>query len=181
MPTLEQIQEQVKHLDSASQFLGRREIKELPNILLADENIEAIIQGTYNAGNGILVATSKRLIFVDKGLLYGLKIEEFPFDKISSVQYSTGLLLGDLTIFASGNKAKIDNVDNKTVRSFGDYIRNKLSIRDQAKTAAESKPAVENELSDDVINKLERLAKLKDQGILTEEEFKQQKTKLLNL
>ena len=33
---------------------------------------------------------------------------------------------------------------------------------------------------DDVISKLERLAKLRDSGVLTEEEFKQQKTKILN-
>jgi hypothetical protein len=34
--------------------------------------------------------------------------------------------------------------------------------------------------SNDVITQLERLAKLRDQGILTEEEFQQQKTKIMN-
>lgn len=35
-------------------------------------------------------------------------------------------------------------------------------------------------LADDVISKLERLATLKSQGILTEEEFLEQKRKILN-
>ena len=34
--------------------------------------------------------------------------------------------------------------------------------------------------TDDFISKLERLAKLKEQGILTEEEFQAQKMKILN-
>ncbi|MCG9968612.1 SHOCT domain-containing protein [Pelotomaculum terephthalicicum JT] len=35
-------------------------------------------------------------------------------------------------------------------------------------------------LTNDVIDQLERLAKLKEQGILTEEKFKEQKQKILN-
>ena len=45
MPTLEQIRTQIKSLDGLSKFLGRREIKELPDILWENENVENIIQG----------------------------------------------------------------------------------------------------------------------------------------
>jgi Bacterial PH domain len=89
---------------------GRKEIRELPNILWDTEDLLDIIQGTYNNGRGILVATSGRLIFIDKGMLYGLKVEDFSLDKISSIQYETGLLLASVTIFTSGNKAVIKNV-----------------------------------------------------------------------
>ena len=139
-----------------------------------------MIQGTYNNGNGILVATNKRLVFIDKGLLYGLKIEDFPFDKISSIQYSTGILLGKLTIFASGNKAIIDNVDKQRVRIFGDFVRNKISSNDSENSAQTTSLTRNNtDSQDDIVSKLERLAKLKEQGILTEDEFVQQKHKLL--
>jgi hypothetical protein len=37
------------------------------------------------------------------------------------------------------------------------------------------------ELTDDVVAKLERLASLKEKGILTEDEFQMQKAKLLRL
>ncbi len=178
MPTLEQIRLQIKSIDGLSTLLGKREIKELPNILWENENVENLIQGTYNNGNGILVATNTRLIFIDKGLVFGLKVEDFPYDKISSIQYSTGLLLGKLTIFASGNKAVIDNVDKQRVRIFGDVVRNKISSKDTVETPTnQSQQKKDN--SDDVVSKLERLAKLKEQGILTEEEFNQQKLKIL--
>lgn len=127
MPTLIEIQGQIKNIDGFESFLGRKEIKELPNILWHDETIENMIMGTYNNGNGILVATNRRLVFVDKGFLFGLTVEDFSYDKISSIQYETGILLGKLTIFTSGNKAIIDNVEKPKVRTFGDWVRARIS------------------------------------------------------
>lgn len=178
MPTLEQVKQQIQRIDGLSKFLGRREVKELPDILWDDENIESLIQGTYNNGSGILAATNRRLVFVDKGMMYGLKVEDFPYEKITSIQYSTGFLLGKLTIYASGNKAIIDNVDKKQVRAFGDFVRNKISNKDALDSGSSENNQSNN--SDDVVSKLERLSKLKEQGILTEEEFLQQKQKILN-
>ena len=48
MPSLEEIKNQINSLDGMSQFLGIKEVKELPDILWDDENVEKIIQGTYN-------------------------------------------------------------------------------------------------------------------------------------
>ncbi len=54
----------------------------------------------------------------------------------------------------------------------------------QQDVAAQPQPAVEQQAapaddSDDLINKLKELATLKDQGILTEAEFNDQKAKIL--
>lgn len=179
MPTLTEIQTQIKNLDGFETFLGRKEIKELPSILWDDENVENIIQGTYNNGNGILVATNRRLVFVDKGFLFGLKVEDFPYDKISSIQYETGILMGKLTIFTSGNKAIIDNVIKAKVRVFGDSVRAKISAPKE--TTTQTTPVAVAQHPIDVADQLERLAKLKEQGILSEEEFTQQKKKILGV
>lgn len=180
MPTLEEIKSQIKNLDGFESFLGRKEIKELPNILWEDEKLENIIQGTYNNGNGILVGTNKRLIFVDKGLIFGLKVEDFQYDKISSIQYETGLIFGKIIIFTSGNKAVIENVIKGKVRVFGEWVRAKISNQNQTKT---SQNKLQTNLNEDanIIDQLEKLANLKERGILTDEEFIIQKKKLLGL
>jgi len=178
MPTLEEIQANMKQLDSCSKFFGRKEIKELPHILWDDELLEHIVQGSYNNGNGILVATNKRLIFIDKGLMWGLKVEDFPYDKISSIQYETGLLLADITIFSSGNKADIKNVPNDQCRNFCEYVRARISsIKNPANIANEENTSAQKP---DFIANLERLAALKSQGILSEDEFNIAKKKLLS-
>ena len=173
---LNEIKKQIQELklSNISNYLGRKEINELPQILAESETIDNIAQGTYNNGQGILVSTNRRLIFVDKGLLYGLKVEDFPLDKITTIQYETGLLLGEIKIHTSGNIAKIDNVEKATARAFAEFVRNKLS--QPKETTA---PIINNQ--PDVYDQLEKLAKLKEQGILTQEEFDTQKKKLLNL
>jgi len=171
MPTLEDVNNQIKGLSGLQKYLGRKEIKELPNILWPDEKIENLVQGTYANGNGILVATTKRLVFVNKGLMFGLKVEDFPYEKISSVQYETGLVFGKLTIFASGNKAMIENMDKASTRTFGDWLRSRITKKEE--------PIQQANAGDDKITQLERLGKLKEQGILTESEFNAQKKAIL--
>jgi hypothetical protein len=172
---LDEIKKQIQaiNLSNASTFLGRREINELPQILAPTEIVDNIAQGTYNNGQGILVSTNRRLIFVDKGMLYGLKVEDFPLDKISSIQYETGLLLGGIKIHTTGNIAKIENVEKASARNFSEFVRDKLS-QPKETTAATT---IINEPN--ILDQLEKLAKLKENGILTDEEFTEQKKKLL--
>lgn len=169
---LDEILSHIKTLqiDNVSQFLGRKEIKELPNILASSEMIDNIVQGIYNGGFGLLVSTNRRLIFIDKGLLYGLKVEDFPLDKITSIQYETGLMFGEIKIHTSANIAKIEQVDKKIARNFAEFIRDKLSQPKESVSIA-SQP--------DILGQIEKLAKLKESGILSEEEFVEQKRKLL--
>lgn len=181
MPTLEEIQTQIRNLDGFETFLGRKEIKELPNILWENETVENVIQGTYNNGNGILVATNRRLVFVDKGILYGLKVEDFAYDKISSIQYETGMLFGKLTIFTSGNKAIVSNVLKAKVRVFGDWVRARISAQKENVIQQQPTTQIISQENVNIADQLERFAKLKEQGILTEDEFASQKRKLLGL
>ena len=173
---LDEIKAEIKNLNlsNTSTFLGRKEINELPQILSENEKVNNIIQGTYNNGQGILVSTNRRLVFIDKGLLYGLKVEDFPLDKISSIQYETGLLLGKVKIHTSGNIATIDNVEKSSARQFAEFVRDFLS---QPK---EQQPVyIQTNSETTVLDQIEKLAKLKDNGILSEEEFAEQKKKLL--
>lgn len=201
MPTLEEIQKQVAAIEGGSKFMPRKEIKELPNVLARDERVEQLAPGFYNGGIGLLVATNRRLIFVDKGMLYGLRVEDFHYDRISSIQYKTGLLLGEITIYSSGNRAEISQVEKSVVRQFGEYVRAKIgnpgprtpappaappavpqAVGANAATASASSPQplpTAPTGDDAIISKLERLAALKAQGILTEQEFLEQKARIL--
>lgn len=179
MPTLDQIQSQIKKLDGVSSFLAKKEIKELPNILWHDEELKGLIQGMYNNGNGLLVATNSRLIFVNKKLLGGIVVEDFPYDKISSIQYETGLMFGKITIYTSGNKAIIEQTDKKQARTFCDEARERISNKPAA--TAPIPVAAPAGAQIDIADQLQKLAVLKDSGILTEEEFQTQKKKLLGM
>lgn len=170
---IDEIKDDIKNIgaDNISMFLGRKEINELPNILSNSERVDNIIQGTYDNGQGVLISTNSRLVFIDKGLIYGLKVEDFPLDKISSIQYETGLIFGKVKIYTSGNTAVIDNIEKTSARKFAEFVRNKLSQPKELQL--QGTPQI------DIFEKIEKLAKLKESGILSEEEFMEQKKKLL--
>ncbi len=173
-------EEQIQRLGGANISLSRREINELPNILWQDEIIEGVVQGYYHSGGALLVATTKRLIFISRGLR--LHVEDFSYDKISSIQHETGLIGGSIKVFASGNNAEITNVPKAYVKGFADFVRAKISGMKEhpAVTAHYASTSSSHPPGEDIIIQIERLAKLKDQGILTEEEFQTKKQELLS-
>lgn len=169
---LAEIRGQIAQLgfNDRSAIWGRKEIDELPRVLGAEEKVDNLVLGMYNNALGMLISTDRRLIFIDKGMV-ALKVEDFPLDKISSIQYETGVLFGSITIHTSANIAMIDKVEKESARRFAEGARDKLS-RPKAATAA-------NVVQPSVLEQLEKLGKLKDSGILSEAEFDEQKKKLL--
>lgn len=174
MPTLEEVKQQANKLERVSKFFARKEIKELPKILWENETIENMAQGNYEGSSGLLVVTNKRLVFVDKGF-FKLKVEDFPYIKISSIQYNLGIFHGSIIVFCAGNRASISKIYPKQkARDVGDYIRARISK--PMENAAIS--AVSNKSS--IAERLKELAQLKETGILTEDEFTTQKQKILS-
>lgn len=82
--------------------------------------------------------------------------------------------MGKLKIHTSANIAVIDKVDKNQVRNFAEFVRNKIESKSESQNTSSS-TVVES----DIFDKLEKLGKLKDSGVLSEEEFNDQKTKLL--
>lgn len=80
----------------------------------------------YGKGNGLLVLTNRRLMFLLEGVT-GSSSEDFPLDKISSVQWNQGMAMGTLTIFASGNKAEVSKVVSKDGKVMADRVRAAIS------------------------------------------------------
>jgi hypothetical protein len=173
MPTFDEIVEQIKIIDTNVSFAPfRKDIQELPRILWEDEKIEKIIQGRYGKGHGVMVATNKRVIFISKG--FGGRVADFPYDTISDIQYEIGLVFCDITINTSGDYAIIQNIPKNDVKNFAEFLKAKI------KGINESKQPSSDSDSDDVFVKIEKLAKLREKGILSEEEFSEQKQKLLS-
>jgi hypothetical protein len=80
---LDEIKDELEKLDINPTFFARKEIHELPDILSVDEKIVYLVEGRNKINNHhiILVATDRRVIFVDKEFMYGLKVEDFPTAK----------------------------------------------------------------------------------------------------
>ena len=73
MRTLKQIKEMLAK-GEATHFWGtKREVKELPKIITDNEVVTYATSGYYESHTWLIVSTSKRIIFLDKGMFFGLK------------------------------------------------------------------------------------------------------------
>jgi hypothetical protein len=159
-------------------FMVRKELKKLPSMLHEREEVVNLSQGRYEGKEGLIAVTDRRVLFVDEGIVTSHR-EDFPYERISSVQSSTKMLSGRITIFASGNKAEIDNIMPKQqAESIAEYVRMRISPgqREEATQPPEPVPASEP----DVYDKLKKLGELRDTGVLTQDEFDQKKAELLS-
>ncbi|NWJ98730.1 MAG: PH domain-containing protein, partial [Chloroflexi bacterium] len=188
MPTYEEINTQIKNMDISLgiNFLFRKgSIKELAKVMWQGENLLNIIDAKLDKDNefGILAATDQRLLFVCKPpISFQVKVEQFNYDKINSLQYKTGIAFGEVTIFVSGNTHTLSDIPKERVRDFAEQVQQLISKvhQRQAPTYLPSQqPPNQPQPAPDMISQLERLAKLKEEGLLAEEEFLAQKQKLL--
>lgn len=147
-----------------------------------NENVIAVVMGTYETeimGSssiraGIFIATETRIVFYAKKLI-GFELESFPYQNISSIEMSKGMLGYSISFFSSGNKSSmkwIQEVDarEKELGGFVEFVRNNMG-----------KSTLKNNTqgSSDIPDQIKKLFDLKDQGILTDIEFTNKKQELL--
>ncbi|MEX2411339.1 MAG: PH domain-containing protein [Candidatus Paceibacterota bacterium] len=142
-----------------------------------NETIEAIVMGAYeteilgadSVRNGIIIATNKRLVFYAKKLM-GYELEDFPLSNISSIESGKNMMGHTISFFVSGNKVKMKWISNGEIKKFVDFVSSKIG-----------KESTNIELPENGIpDQIEKLSKLREQGILTDEEFQTKKIDLLS-
>lgn len=165
---------------------SKREIRHLESHLWEGETVEMLAAGMYGKGNGLLALTDQRLIFLLHGWIHQ-QLEDFPISRISSVQWSAGLALGTLTVYASGNRAEITQIQKPDGKAMADRLRSRISgqtLSASTPTAPAAPPAASPaaspaESGTGMLEQLQQLAALKETGALTDDEFAAAKKKVL--
>jgi hypothetical protein len=158
----------------ASKFGARREIRRLGEYLWEGETVQHLAGGAYGGGLGVLALTDRRLLFLRDGWV-NKTTEDFPIEKISSVEWRSGFSQGTLTVYASGNKAEIKQIINPDGKSIADAIRARLTGSPPVGPAASAvRPSMEG-----IGDQLTTLWNLVQAGALTRGEFEAAKAQLL--
>ncbi|MFI6883383.1 PH domain-containing protein [Streptosporangium canum] len=152
---------------------ARREVRRLIEYLWEGERVDYMATGHYGGGQGLMVLTDRRLLFLKDGML-SKTTEDFPLEKISSVQWSSHVMAGTLIVFASGNKAEVKGMKKKDGKQIADAVRDRLSPGQQSVQAPFAHAS-----NGGVIALLQQLGQLRDAGVVTAEEFEAKKAELL--
>lgn len=146
-----------------------RELKTLESELWEAETVSLLASGTYTSGNGVIVLTDRRVLFYLKRLV-GAQTEDFPLSKISSIDYKSGMLMGEITIYTSGQKATIKNVEKAIGKQIVDAVRNQISQPTET-------PKISN--GDSVADQLLKLKQLHAAGALTDAQYEEKSAPLI--
>jgi hypothetical protein len=98
------------------QFFTKKELNHLPSVLSDGEQVLAFTSGLMDGNTWLIALTDRRIIFLDKGLIYGLKQTAIDLDKVNSISGQTGLMFGKIIVEDGASSRVIGNVMKKTCR-----------------------------------------------------------------
>ncbi len=128
MVTEESVQEQLKAIGFQQFGWGKKEVRELPHILLPDEQIFECVNGLYEGGFALLVATDVRVLLVDKKPLNFLTVEDVRFDMINEIDYSHRLFGANINITSGGDKnMRFRSYDQKRLRKLITHVQHSMA------------------------------------------------------
>lgn len=175
--TSKEITEEIKALPCKDDWGTRKEIAELPLILRKDETIKAMTSGLTDGNTWLIVCTNKRVLMLDKGMIYGLKLIDIPLDRINSISHSKGLIFGKISITDGATTRTIENISKDTVSFFADTVNEQVELYKNNKNSNLTNMVNAISPADELI----KYKQLLDMGALTKEEFDIKKKELLGV
>lgn len=179
----QKIKSELEMLNANLSIFTKGEIKELPYLISEEEQIIAITDAQFvnTLAAGILVATPTRLISVSKAMFGDAKINDYPNETIKAVSFVSHSKSPIIKLHLDERVVEFECfMDKEDAEKFYDKIKG-IYNNHQENSPKQIGSANTNisVSSEEIFNQLEKLGKLRENGILTDTEFAEQKKKLL--
>lgn len=123
MVSRESIENQLKAINFNQSGWGRTEVGELPSIILPDEVIYECVNGIYEGGFALLVATNVRVLLIDKKPLNYLTVEDLRFDMINELDYSHRIIGAYINISAGAKSLRFTSLNQRKLRKLITHVQ----------------------------------------------------------
>lgn len=178
MQSIESIKKQIARIKNYYIFFTEKEIRYLPEIMAPDERILALTSGYANKDTWLLVCTNRQVIFCNRGMIYGTEQYMMPLQRIQSIDSQTGIFFGHIRVWDGAKAIEVGTIWKSSIPPFVKTVQEAMNaVNNGQPLPGLSQP--QSAVGVDVASQLEKLAKLKSQGVLTDDEFESQKKKLL--
>ncbi|HVX56340.1 MAG TPA: PH domain-containing protein [Candidatus Saccharimonadales bacterium] len=118
------INAQLQRIGFSQSAWGRAEIRELPNIILPDEEIFECVNGMYEGGFALLVATDVRVLLIDKKPFNYLTVEDLRFDMINEIDYNHRAFGAYVEISTGNRDLKFRSYNQARLRKLISHVQN---------------------------------------------------------
>lgn len=117
----DRITAELKGLGVSKFALGRMESRYLPQIIHADEHLGGVVYGHHEDGYAMLVATDKRVIFLDRKPFY-VNEDEISYDIVSGINFSHAGVGSTVTLHTRIREYAFRTFNRKCAQQFVRYI-----------------------------------------------------------
>lgn len=150
-------------------WFNNKELKPLVDAIQVDEKIEYATVGIDEKSRPVLLAcTNQHLILLSKKMT-SENTKIIPLSQIKSVILKHQIVYDELTLIVGNDTLEINSISKTTAPILADNLKKW------------SKLVQNNGNLDDQVEQIKKLKSLLDQGILTEDEFKAKKKKILGI
>lgn len=104
--------------------LAKMESQSVPAIILPDEHIGGAVYGRSKEGSIMLIATDKRLIYLDRKPFFKT-MDELTYDVVSGVRVERSGLFSSVVLHTKVTDYSLRFVNNKCVKIFAKYIESR--------------------------------------------------------
>ena len=126
MVSSEEIIKQLSGMGLRFRFFGRREVRELSSIINQGEMIRHCVYGTYEGGTGLLVATDRRILLIDKRPFF-LNIEDFRYEMLNDVYFAGRLLSASVSLHTGSKELRFTSPADARLRHLYAFTQDQIS------------------------------------------------------
>lgn len=131
---------QLSKVGYKAKMFQRAEVKELCNVLHEDEIILQATNGYYEGGFGLMVATSVRILLVDKKPMF-LTLDSISYSMIQEVTFNYRLLNSTIHIFTSNKCLDFNSWNHAQIRAILNHTQQAMRVSKQPRYAEPPLPA----------------------------------------
>lgn len=126
MVTAREINHQLRACGARTNILSKGEARCLPTIIHPGETIRAFVYGSHPAGFGMMVATDRRLLYVNK-VFFDTKIDEVMYASVAAVEYDLGIRYGKLKIYTRAKDFEFKYINKRYLRPFVTFVNEQVA------------------------------------------------------
>ena len=118
---IRRIRQELRQVGATIYGLNKSESRYLPHIIHEAEHIGGVVYGQHGSSSAMLIATNKRVIFLDCKLMVTLS-DELTYDAISGVEFDVHTLFATVILQTRVGNYIVRFANIKCATGFSDYI-----------------------------------------------------------
>lgn len=172
--------QQLKEFPGFAGWKNDVKVRYLQTVVASDEKVLALAFGFEELKKCMAACTTKRILIITEATWGGIEQSDIMIEKVTSVSYKPEIYIGELHIGDATSDRMVNRVPKYFARPFIEAV-NKAREMNKNVTVS-NQPPVSDSVHNTSISVADELLKFKnllDMGAITQEEFEQQKKKLL--